>query len=94
MRDQRYAIVILIFTIGLLVSFNVWYVNHEQAQADQRWCDLFVGLDDNYRAAPVGALPERTLTFARQIRALRKDLHCRDTIVPLPTPPSVSPSNR
>lgn len=73
----------MLVAVVVLASFGILYTNHEMREADERWCDLFIGLDDNYRAAPPGSLPPRSRKFADQIHDLRRSLHCADT--PQPT---------
>lgn len=88
-----WAVVVALVAFGALTTLGILYTDHKAQQADQRWCELFVGLDDNYRAAPRGTLPARTQKFADQIHKLRQDLGCPDTPVPIPQPaPSASPS--
>lgn len=93
-RDFVRATVMMLVAFIALVSFGILYLNHEMREADQRWCELFIGLDDNYRAAPPGSLPPRSQKFADQIRDLRHGLHCADTPQPsIQAPrPSASPS--
>jgi hypothetical protein len=92
-RDFVSAAFVAIVALVVLASFGILYTNHEMRKADERWCELFIGLDDNFRAAPPDSLPPRSQKFARQIHKLRKDLHCADT--PQPTiQPSAPPSER
>lgn len=88
-RDFVWVTLIMLTSVAVLFSFGIVYINHEMSRADQRWCDLFIGLDDNYRAAPPGSLPQRQQRFANQIHQLRRDLHCaktpQPTIQPIPS---------
>jgi hypothetical protein len=80
----------MLLVFGALVAFNIWYTSHTQAvqqrKSDERFCALFVGLDDRYRIS----VPPGSEVFAAQIHDLRKSLHCRDTVVFIPPPPSSS----
>lgn len=88
-RDFVWAAVMMLVAFATLSGFGILYTNHEMREADQRWCELFIGLDDNYRAAPPGSLAPRQQKFANQIRDLRLGLHCEDT----PQPPIQSPTS-
>lgn len=83
--------IMMLVAFAALVSFQIIYTNRKAVEADRRWCDMIIGLDDNYRAAPPGSLPPRTVVFAKQIHKLRQDLRCKDTVVVPQTPrPSAS----
>ena len=92
-RDFVWASLMMLAAVVGLASFGILYTDHEMRQSDERWCELFIGLDDNYRAAPPGSLPPRSQKFADQIHQLRRDLHCPDTSIPTIQPtPSASAS--
>jgi hypothetical protein len=88
-RLVRSALAMLL-VFGALVAFNIWYTSHTQAvqqqKSDQRFCALFVGLDDRYRVS----VPPGSETFAQQVHDLRTSLHCPDTVVLIPSPPPAS----
>lgn len=87
-RDPIRAFIALLAVAGL-VSFNLWYTSHERLQADIRWCELMVALDDRYRALPSPA-PEAA-KLAESISELRKNLQCSEP-GPVTTDPRPSPS--
>lgn len=92
-RNLIYTALMMLVAFGLLTTFGILYTEHKSRVSDERWCDLVIGMDDNYRSAPVSTLPPRVQTFARQIHKLREDLGCRATPLPPPQPtPSVSAS--
>lgn len=93
--DRRWITLTLFAMIlfGCLAGFNTWYTNRAIHRSNQLWCAMVIGLDDNYRAAPPGTLPARTMVFARQVRTIRHELGCRDTAQPAIVYPTPSRSN-
>lgn len=87
-----YLAVLLVFSVGILVSFDIVFNSYRQNQSDQRFCALFIGLDDNNRAIPADRMPERTRKFAGIVRDLREDLNCPDTPQPSPVPTQATPT--
>jgi hypothetical protein len=66
----------------LVVSFNFWYTTYVAEKNDQKWCDLFVGLDDNYQSIPPSKLTAEQKDFAAKVHVLRRELHCSLTTHP------------
>lgn len=67
-----YSLVVLFVVVIGLAGFNVWYTNHVQQVADQRWCELF-GVLDPPAAPPTTA---RAREIAELVDGMRRDFHC------------------
>jgi hypothetical protein len=73
-RPVWYSLLVLFVVILSTMVFNVWYTNHVQQVANQRWCALMVGMDDAYRQVPPTTPTGRNV--AAEIHRLRRSLGC------------------
>jgi uncharacterized iron-regulated membrane protein len=67
-----YSLLVLFVVIIGMAGFNVWYTNHVQETADQRWCELFGIL--NPPAAPPST--KRGREIAALVDEMRRDFQC------------------
>ena len=63
-----------LIVLGALISFTIWYAGWKQAQADSRWCDLIVPIDDRQQTI-TNPTPDQK-EFADRMHTLRRKLHC------------------
>lgn len=82
-RNRRITqTLVALIAVGIAITINILYVGYTQQKADQRWCALMTGLDDNYRSTDISKLPKRTQKFAVSVHTLRTELKCPATKVP------------
>lgn len=71
---RRWRGVALVAPFVLLMIAGMWYTNFVQQQADSRWCELIVTLDEAYQSAPPQSELGREIAVATH--KLREDIHC------------------
>jgi hypothetical protein len=74
----------------LLVAGGLVYVDKRDTQRQQEICGLIIVSDDSYRAHPAGG--SGGTSFAKALHDYRRQIGCKDTVVPTLAPPSPSAS--